>query len=169
MKKKLRIALVFGLILGMLGTIPFKTFANADNMQKDMVETVTTDVRLKTLSAALIAAGIVDDLKKADNFTLFAPTDEAFAKIPKDKLEELLKCDKKEALIDILSYHTAPGKVTAKDVVSFDGKGIKMGNGKKAQIKVVDKDVFIDNSKIIVTDIMTKNGVIHIIDTVMMP
>ena len=116
---------------------------------------------------AVKAAGLVETLKGKGPFTVFAPTDEAFAKIPAATLKELLKPENKEKLAGILTYHVVSGKVMAKDVVEMTSAS--MVNGQKAKIKVVDGKVMIDSAQVIKTDIECGNGVIHVIDTVIMP
>lgn len=136
---------------------------------KDIVDIATSDGRFKTLTAALEAAGLVDTLKSEGPFTVFAPTDDAFSKLPAGKIDELLRPENKNVLTDILTYHVFKDKVTAADVAKLNGKEITMANGKNAKIEVKGDSVFIDGAKVIITDIMAKNGVIHVIDTVMMP
>lgn len=173
MKKNFKLLMVLGVLLGVLGLIQFTTFAEESipkkEATKDIVDIASEDARFKTLVTALKAAGIVDDLKGVGPFTVFAPTDEAFAKVPKETLENLLKPENKDVLAGILAYHLSPGKLTAKDVVKFNGRELKMGNGQGAKVEVKGNDVYIDGAKIVVTDIMAKNGVIHVIDAVMMP
>jgi len=111
------------------------------------------------------AADLVETLKGEGPFTVFAPTDEAFAKIPKEKLEALLK-DKK-ALAAILTYHVVPGKVMAADVVKLTSA--KTAQGKEVTIDAKEGQVTINGAKVIKTDIVCKNGVIHVIDAVIMP
>lgn len=136
---------------------------------KDIVDIAESDGRFKTLVAALKAAGLVDTLKGKGPFTVFAPTDEAFAKLPSGTLDDLLKPENKETLAEILTYHVTPGKVLAADAIKLDGKEVTMVNGDKVKIKVKDNSVYINGAKVIVTDIMAKNGVIHVIDAVIMP
>ena len=140
-----------------------------DNKTKDIVETAISDGRFKTLTASLKEADLVDALKGKGPFTVFAPTDDAFAKIEKEELDNLLKPENKKKLQDILEYHVYSGKVLSKDVAKLNNKEITMLDGKKAKITVKGNDVFINNSKVIMTDIETKNGVIHVIDTVLIP
>lgn len=136
---------------------------------KSIVEIASQDPQFSTLVTALQAAGLVETLEGEGPFTVFAPTNDAFAKLPAETLENLLKPENKQMLVDILTYHVTQGKLTAKDVVKLDGKTIKMVNNKPAMIEVKDSKVFIDGAQIIQTDIMAKNGVIHVIDTVMIP
>ncbi len=135
--------------------------------QKDIVDTAVAAGSFKTLAAALQAAGLVDTLKGNGPFTVFAPTDEAFAKLPAGTVEELLKPENKAKLTAILTYHVVPGKVMASQVVSL--KEAKTVNGKSVKIAVDNGTVMIDNAKVVKTDIGATNGVIHVIDTVILP
>jgi uncharacterized surface protein with fasciclin (FAS1) repeats len=141
--------------------------ARADE-PKDIVDTAVGAGSFKTLVAAVKAAELVDTLKGKGPFTVFAPTDEAFEKVGKEKIEELLK-DKK-ALAGILTYHVIAGKVMAEDAVKLDGKSAKTVNGKKVEISVKDGKVYLNGkAAVIKADIKTSNGVIHVIDTVILP
>jgi len=134
---------------------------------KDIVETAVAAGDFKTLSAALQAAGLVDTLKGAGPFTVFAPTDEAFAKLPAGTVEDLLKPENKQKLISILTYHVVPGEVMAKDVVKLHEA--KTVNGEDVKIMVDGGKVMVGNSNVTKTDIECSNGVIHVIDTVLLP
>jgi len=130
---------------------------------KDIVDTAVSAGSFKTLATALGAAGLVDTLKGKGPFTVFAPTDEAFAKIPKADLEALLK--DKAKLTAVLTYHVVPGKVMAADV-----KAGKVKTVQGSDITVTTKSgVMVDKAKVVKTDIVADNGVIHVIDTVIMP
>lgn len=133
----------------------------------DIVDTAVSAGKFNTLVAAVKAAGLVETLKSEGPFTVFAPTDEAFAKIPADTIKELLKPENKEKLAGILTYHVVSGKVMAKDVAEMTFASTV--NGQRAKIKVVDGKVMIDGAQVIKTDIECGNGVIHVIDTVIMP
>ncbi len=135
--------------------------------EKDIVDTAVAAGKFKTLAAALKAAGLVDALKSKGPFTVFAPTDEAFAKLPKGTIKMLLKPENKEKLIAILKYHVVSGKVMAKDVVKV--KSAKTLLGQSVSVKVSDKGVMIDGAKVVKTDIGCSNGVIHVIDSVILP
>jgi uncharacterized surface protein with fasciclin (FAS1) repeats len=130
---------------------------------KDIVDTAVAAGSFKTLAAALQAAGLVDTLKGKGPFTVFAPTDEAFAKIPKADLDALLK--DKAKLTAVLTYHVVPGTVMAKDVKA--GK-VKTVQGGELTVTVMD-GVKVDNARVTKTDIVASNGVIHVIDSVLMP
>jgi uncharacterized surface protein with fasciclin (FAS1) repeats len=130
---------------------------------KDIVETAVAAGSFKTLATALSAAGLVDTLKGKGPFTVFAPTDEAFAKIPKADLDALLK--DKAKLTAVLTYHVVAGKVMAADVKA--GK-VKTVQGSELTVST-SMGVSVDNAKVVKTDIVADNGVIHVIDTVIMP
>ena len=135
--------------------------------KKDVVDTAVAAGQFKTLAAALTAAGLVDTLKGTGPFTVFAPTDEAFAKLPKGTLEDLLKPENKQKLTQILTYHVVPGKVMAKDVMGL--KSAKTVNGKEVKIDAKDGKVMVDKATVAKADVEASNGVIHVIDTVILP
>jgi uncharacterized surface protein with fasciclin (FAS1) repeats len=135
--------------------------------QKDIVETAITAGQFKTLAAALGAADLVDTLKGSGPFTVFAPTDEAFAKLPAGTVENLLKPENKNQLVAILTYHVVPGKVMAADVAKL--KEAKTVNGKMLDIKTNGDAVMVNDAKVTATNISASNGVIHVIDTVILP
>ena len=143
----------------------FATTAKAQD--KDIVDTAVAAGSFKTLATALTAAGLIDTLKSAGPFTVFAPTDEAFAKVPKAQLEALLK--DKAALTKVLTYHVVKGKVPASEVVKLNGKNVATVEGSTVKVKVKGGKVMVNNANVVKTDIMTSNGVIHVIDTVIMP
>ena len=132
----------------------------------DIVDTAVA-ADFKTLVAAVKAAGLVDTLKGAGPFTVFAPTDEAFAKLPAGTLETLLKPENKAKLQSILTYHVVSGKVMAQDVVKLDSA--KTVEGQSISIKTMEGGVMVNNAHVIETDIAASNGVIHVIDTVLLP
>lgn len=134
---------------------------------KDIVDTAVAAGNFKTLATALQAAGLVDTLKGPGPFTVFAPTDEAFAKLPAGTVEDLLKPENKQKLTAILTYHVVPGKVMAKDVVKLHEA--KTVNGQDVKIMTSGGHVMIDNANVVKPDIECSNGVIHVIDTVLMP
>lgn len=139
--------------------------ANDHHEKKDIVDTAVAAGSFKTLAAALEAAGLVETLKGKGPFTVFAPTDEAFAKLPAGTVEALLK--DKAKLTKILLYHVVAGNVMAKDVVNLNSA--KTVQGSSVKIKVKAGKVMVDNANVVKTDIATSNGVIHVIDTVIMP
>ena len=136
-----------------------------DMNKKDIVDTAVAAGSFKTLATALDAAGLIETLKGKGPFTVFAPTDAAFAKLPEGTVEALLK--DKAKLSAILTYHVVSGKVMAADVVKLDSA--KTVNGQSVTIKVVDGKVHVDNATVTQADIAASNGVIHVIDTVLMP
>lgn len=144
-------------------TITALSFAALSAQAKDIVDTAVAAGNFKTLATALQAAGLVDTLKGKGPFTVFAPTDEAFAKVPKADLDALLK--DKAKLTAVLTYHVVPGKVMAKDVKA--GK-VKTVQGSELTI-ATSGGVMVDNAKVTATDIVADNGVIHVIDSVVMP
>ena len=135
---------------------------------KDIVDTAVAAGQFKTLATALQAAGLVDTLKGPGPFTVFAPTDEAFAKVPKDQLDALLK--DKARLTAVLTYHVVPGKVMAADVVKLkDGTKVKTVEGREVTVGNKAGKVMVDAANVTATDVDASNGVIHVIDTVIMP
>jgi uncharacterized surface protein with fasciclin (FAS1) repeats len=132
----------------------------------DIVAVATAAGSFNTLCAALKAAGLVETLQGAGPFTVFAPTDEAFAKVPQSALEDLLKPENKTKLASILTYHVVSGKVMAADVKTMKAKTV---NGQELEIKVSGGAVTVDEAKVIKTDVAASNGVIHVIDAVVMP
>jgi uncharacterized surface protein with fasciclin (FAS1) repeats len=134
---------------------------------QNIVDTAVAAGQFKTLAAALGAAGLVDTVKGAGPFTVFAPTDAAFAKLPAGTVENLLKPQNKAQLTAILTYHVVPGKVMAADVVKL--KEATTVNGKMLQVKVNGSNVMINDAKVTSADIVASNGVIHVIDSVVLP
>jgi uncharacterized surface protein with fasciclin (FAS1) repeats len=132
--------------------------------QKDIVDTAVAAGDFETLVTAVQAAGLVEVLKGDGPYTVFAPTDEAFAKLPEGTLESLLA--DKEALTKVLTYHVVPGKVMAADVVKLDSA--KTVQGQEVRIDT-SSGVKVDNANVIATDVIASNGVIHVIDTVILP
>jgi len=143
------------------------TAALAAPPAQDIVDTAISAGSFNTLVAAVKAAGLVDTLKGAGPFTVFAPTDEAFAKLPAGTVDELLKPENKSKLVAILTYHVVPGKVMAEDVVKLHEA--KTVNGQELMVKSDMGSVMVDNATVVKTDILCTNGVIHVIDTVMLP
>lgn len=135
--------------------------------EKDLVDTAVEAGQFKTLAAALDAAGLVATLKGEGPFTVFAPTDDAFSKLPAGTVENLLKPENKQKLTEILTYHVVPGKVMAADVAGIDEA--KSVNGKMIDIEVEGASVKVNGAAVTAADIAASNGVIHVIDTVIMP
>ena len=134
----------------------------------NIVETAVAAGQFKTLAAALEAAGLIDALTGEGPFTVFAPTDEAFAKLPAGTVESLLKPENKEKLKSILLYHVVSGNVTAKQVMKLNGRTVKTLEGGSIKISTMH-GVTVDEARVTKTDIQASNGVIHTIDTVLMP
>ncbi len=167
--KKNRIKTVLVMMLS-LALISSSIYASGDDKgttstQKDIVTTAVDAGSFKTLAAALQAANLVETLKGEGPYTVFAPTDEAFAKLPEGTVEALLK--DKEALTEILLYHVVSGKVTSGEVVKLTSA--KTVEGKEVMIKVSEGSVYINESKVTSADVMASNGVIHVIDAVLIP
>lgn len=135
--------------------------------KQDIVDTAIEAKGFSTLVTAVKAAGLVETLKGEGPFTVFAPTDAAFEKLPEGTLESLLKPENKDTLVGILTYHVVPGKVMAADVVKL--KKAETVQGSKVRIKVKDGKVKVDKANVVKTDIECTNGVIHVIDAVILP
>jgi len=133
----------------------------------DIIDTAIAAGSFKTLAAAVGAAGLVETLKGPGPFTVFAPTDDAFAKLPAGTVESLVKPENKAKLASILTYHVVAGKVTAAEVTKM--ASAKTVNGQSAKISTTGGKVLIDAATVTTADIMCDNGVIHVIDTVIMP
>ncbi len=142
-------------------------FATATAANKDIVDTAVDAGSFNTLAAALEAAGLVETLKGEGPFTVFAPTDDAFAKLPEGTVETLLKPENKEQLIAVLTYHVVAGEVTAKEVVTLEEA--ETVNGQTVDIMVEGGTVKVDSAQVVQADVMASNGVIHVIDTVILP
>jgi len=150
--------------LAMVVTTSRQTAAQA---QKDIVDTAIAAGSFNTLAKALTAAGLVDTLRGAGPFTVFAPTDAAFAKLPAGTVESLLKPENKAKLVRLLTYHVVSGKVMAADVVKVTSA--KAVSGDTITVLAKDGVVTVDNARVVKTDITASNGVIHVIDSVIMP
>jgi len=142
-------------------------YARPEVASKDIVDTAVAAGSFKTLAAALQAAGLVDTLKGKGPFTVFAPTDEAFAKLPAGTVEDLLRPENKAKLVAILTYHVVPGKVLADQVTKMNSA--KTLNGESLAISVNGGTVMVDDAKVVKTDMLCSNGVIHVIDSVVLP
>jgi len=141
--------------------------AGGASAKKDIVDTAVAAGEFKTLVAAVKAAGLVDTLKGEGPFTVFAPTDKAFAKLPDGTVESLLKPENKDKLVSILTYHVVPGKVMAADVA---GKQLEVATVEGSKLSVDGTDgVTVDDANVTMPDIAASNGVIHVIDEVVMP
>jgi uncharacterized surface protein with fasciclin (FAS1) repeats len=167
MKKEIRtfarMVTAGALVMGLSVAAPL----SAEAPEKDIVDTAVSAGSFNTLATALQAAGLVDTLKGQGPFTVFAPTDEAFAKLPAGTIENLLKPENKARLTAILTYHVVPGEVTAAQVTSL--QEARTVNGQMLPISVDHGSVMVGGAKVIKTDVMATNGVIHVIDSVMLP
>ena len=141
--------------------------AVADDAEMDIVDTAVSAGQFQTLAAALTAADLVDTLKGEGPFTVFAPTDEAFAKLPAGTIDSLLEPANRDQLTAILTYHVVAGAVTADQVVNLTEAATV--NGQSVEISVADAGVMVDGATVIAADIMATNGVIHVIDSVIIP
>jgi uncharacterized surface protein with fasciclin (FAS1) repeats len=139
----------------------------SSHTKMDIVDTAVKAGSFNTLVAAVQAAGLAETLKGEGPFTVFAPTDDAFAKLPAGTVEDLLKPENKDKLAAILTYHVVSGKVMAKDVMTM--KEAKTVNGETITISMEADTVMIDNAKVVTADIECSNGIIHVIDTVILP
>ncbi len=151
-------------LAGVLSACAGVSQANKSAPKADIVDTAVAAGSFKTLVTAVQAAGLVDTLKSPGPFTVFAPTDEAFAKLPPGTVEALLK--DKAALAKVLTYHVVPGKVMAKDVPTADVKTVQ---GQTVALKKDSMGVTVNNAKVVAADVEATNGVIHVIDTVILP
>ncbi len=164
MFKKIASVLTF-----VLASLTLSTAAHADHhgMKRDIVDVAAANGSFSTLVAAVKAAGLVDTLKGDGPFTVFAPTDEAFAKLPAGTVENLLKSENKDKLTAILTYHVVSGKVMAADVVKLDSATTVQGQS--VNVTTNDGSVMINNANVVMADVKASNGVIHVIDTVLLP
>lgn len=159
----------FAFALALLVALPFSV--NAEDEPKDIVDTAVGAKKFTTLVAAVKAAGLVETLKGKGPFTVFAPLDSAFAKLPEGTVATLVKPESKKTLTGILTYHVVAGKVMAADAIKVakgDGKA-KTVQGSEIKITLKDGSVYVNGAKVVTADIKCSNGVIHIIDTVIMP
>lgn len=141
--------------------------ASAADEKKDIVDTAVAAGSFKTLAAALKAGGLVETLKGAGPFTVFAPTDEAFAKLPEGTVETLLKPENKAKLVDILTYHVVAGDVPSTEAVKL--KEAAALNKKMITLEAKDGALYLNKSKVVTADVKCSNGTIHIIDAVLLP
>ena len=162
-KLKIKMALIVSSLL-------FAGFLNAGHhgeKAEDIVAVAAGNDAFSTLVAAVKAAGLVETLQGEGPFTVFAPTNEAFAKLPEGTVESLLKPENKDQLIAVLTYHVVAGKVMAADVVKLDSATTVQGQD--VSIKVENDAVFVDGAQVVQADVKAKNGVIHVIDSVILP
>lgn len=165
MKTVIKIVTLAALLV-LPSTLPLAQAEDAAAAPGDIVAVASGAGSFKTLVAAVKAAGLVETLQGKGPFTVFAPTDEAFAKLPPGTVEDLLKPENKDKLVAILTYHVVPGKVMAADVKTMMAKTV---NGKELSIKVDDGKVTVNDANVVKTDIAASNGVIDVIDTVILP
>lgn len=144
-----------------------KMMSAKDGMPGTIVDVAVGAGSFKTLVAAVQAAGLVETLQGEGPFTVFAPTDEAFAKLPEGTIDSLLKPENKDELVRILTYHVVPGKVMSGDVIELDTA--KTVEGQTVNIATKDGKVMIDDAQVVKADVEASNGVIHVIDTVILP
>jgi len=162
-----RIVPVVALLAALIVASPALAGSYGTTATKDIVDTAVAAGSFKTLAAALQAAGLVDALKGAGPFTVFAPTDEAFAKLPAGTLESLLKPENKDKLAAILKFHVVSGKVMSTQAVKLTSAATLEGSSLKLEVK--DGALFVSGAKVVKADIEASNGVIHVIDTVVLP
>ena len=165
--KSLTKTLWVGAVVALVVTSSFHASVKAQAATADIVDTAVAAGSFKTLAAALQAAGLVETLKGKGPFTVFAPTDAAFAKLPAGTVDDLLKPGNKAKLVAILTYHVVPGNVMAAQAATLTSA--KTVNGASLTIRARDGKVMIDNATVTATDIAASNGVIHVIDTVILP
>lgn len=159
------------LLVGLVATLAVAVAAHAGHHETeekgDIIEVAVAAGDFETLAAALEAADLVSTLKSEGPYTVFAPTNEAFAKLPAGTVEHLLKPENRDQLTAILTYHVVPGRVSAAEVVTLDSA--RTVNGAEITIRTSDAGVSVDDARVIKTDVDASNGVIHIIDTVILP
>lgn len=165
--KMFTIGIVAIVIAAFGATLPFADAYEERVEERDIVDVAVAAGEFSTLAAALDAADLVSTLKGQGPFTVFAPTDEAFERLPEGTVESLLKPENRQRLIEILTYHVVSGKVMAAEVVNLSDAATV--NGATVAIKVVDGDVMINEAKVVTADVVASNGVIHVIDTVILP
>ena len=153
----------------LVATLLFTAFAHASHheMKKDIVDVAAENGSFTTLVAAVKAAGLVDTLKGDGPFTVFAPTDEAFAALPEGTVEMLLKPENKDKLVAILTYHVVPGKIMAAEVMKLSSA--ETVQGEAVMVAIDDGNVMINTAKVVIPDVKASNGVIHVIDAVLLP
>jgi len=159
-----RNGLVWGALMALCMATAWRAFA------ADLADTTAADPQFKTFSAAVKAAGLTEVLKGKGPFTVFAPNDAAFAKLPKESLDALLKPENKPQLVALVNYHIVPGKFMAADISKPEsGTTIATAGGQKVTLTHDTMGIRVKQSKVMVADAAADNGVIHVIDTVLMP
>jgi uncharacterized surface protein with fasciclin (FAS1) repeats len=166
-KHRISTLVALAAIIGFAAPASAQYMSSSRGYEKDIVETAVSAGSFQTLVAAVQAAGLVETLKGEGPFTVFAPTDEAFAKLPAGTVEELLRPENRDQLVAILTYHVVPGKLMAEEVVQLESA--ESAQGQSVRFSVKDGGAYIDDARIITTDIEASNGVIHVIDSVILP
>lgn len=156
-----------GIVLSVVVMSIFVFSSSVRSQSKDIVDLAVGNENLETLVAAVKAGGLVETLKGTGPFTVFAPTDEAFAALPEGTLESLLKPENKDQLAAILTYHVVAGKVMSSDL--SNGQKAKTVQGEKVGVSINGGTVKIDDARVVMADVQAKNGVVHIIDKVILP
>ncbi|MEZ9777433.1 fasciclin domain-containing protein [Vibrio sp. 10N.261.54.A5] len=153
----------------LVATLLFTAFAHADHhgMKKDIVDVAAENGSFNTLVAAVKAAGLVETLKGDGPFTVFAPTDEAFAALPEGTVDMLLKPENKDKLIAVLTYHVVPGKIMASEVMKLDSAVTVQGEA--VMLGIDHGNVMVNKAQVVMADVEASNGVIHVIDAVLLP
>ncbi len=153
----------------LVATLLFTAFAHADHhgMKKDIVDVAAENGSFNTLVAAVKAAGLVETLKGDGPFTVFAPTDEAFAALPAGTVDMLLKPENKDKLVAVLTYHVVPGKIMAAEVMKLNSADTVQGEA--VMVGIDHGSVMINKAKVAMPDVEASNGVIHVIDAVLLP
>lgn len=167
LKSKLKISNFIALTAALALMVTEAYGGGYGNKQSDIVDTAVAAGTFNTLAAALEAGDLVGTLKSDGPYTVFAPTDEAFAKLPEGTVEMLLLPENKDRLVSILTYHVVPGKVSAAEVVTM--QSAPTANGSNLAIRLIDETVFINDSRVVATDIEASNGIIHVVDGVILP
>ena len=171
LKKMIAAALTFGVAGAVLAPAvsPARTVAAdpAAAKKADVVDTAVSAGQFNTLVAAVKAGGLVETLKGEGPFTVFAPTDEAFARLPAGTVENLLRPENKQKLVEVLTYHVVPARAMARDVSGMSSA--KTVQGKELKLKVEDGKVMVNGARVIKADVEASNGVIHVIDSVLIP
>lgn len=166
-RKLVSLFLSFLITMVLLTAITAAGYANGHMQSADIVDTAIEADDFNTLATALTEADLIETLKGEGPFTVFAPTDAAFAALPEGALDDLLA--NKEELRNVLLYHVVSGKVMAADVVTLDGESVETASGQSVNISVEDGMVYVNDSQVTTTDIEASNGVIHVIDAVLLP
>lgn len=167
-KQSMKISKILAAPLAIVTVVGFTAVASAYQDEKDIVDTAASAGDFTTLVAAVEAAGLVETLKGPGPYTVFAPNDEAFAKLPEGTVEELLEPENRETLVSILTYHVVAGEIMAADVVGQTAT-VETVQGASIEVNGAGDSVMVNNATVIATDIEASNGVIHVIDTVIMP